>query len=348
MIFIKRSIFIVLLFFNLLSSNDILKIPRDLVNLKNKIIQVDKFQPYCSKLLKDDCFLHSNIYILGYSKKYFLAYIIDNALDLEDDGEEYNFIIHNLNTDKKVVNIKYKYNFGGMLNEKEIIFEKIKNLNNKKYIDKKYIINNYNGFPFFWKNRKSMILKYLNRYNIKRSKENKNISYLVDKEINLRFSKMKSSNLFPNESFCKEISILNKNNMKQIYFKDFTNKYIYSSQLIGKITHPYSKQIAYILASIERGATGEPHRVVLDLFSLNQNIEISRFQVRNVKSNDSLNLREKAFSRSKIIATIPFDANTLFLVDSKKRKKEKSTWINIKYNNYQGWVNAYYIEPLSN
>jgi len=69
-------------------------------------------------------------------------------------------------------------------------------------------------------------------------------------------------------------------------------------------------------------------------------------QVKNVKSNDTLNLREKPTSKSNIICKIPYNAFSLNKISNIKEKN----WIKVKFydkskeKDYYGWVHKYYLE----
>ena len=101
--FTKLLLLITLLLGNIFA-NDFYKRPSALY-LKHDILNVKEFKPYCSELLNGECFIYPKLYILGYSKNNFIAYIIKKALDTEDDGEEYTFILQDLKSNKKIVNI---------------------------------------------------------------------------------------------------------------------------------------------------------------------------------------------------------------------------------------------------
>jgi hypothetical protein len=74
--------------------------------------------------------------------------------------------------------------------------------------------------------------------------------------------------MFPGESFIKELKIYKNNH--EIYSKKYKT-YIYTSRILKSIIHPHTKQPIYILGSIQRGATGEPHLVTLDIFAEKEN-----------------------------------------------------------------------------
>ena len=103
-----KLILLIIVFSSNILANDFYKKPTALY-LKQDILKVKEFQPYCSKLLNGECFIFSELYILGYSKNNFIAYVIKKALDLEDDGAEYSFIIQDLKSNKKIVAITYRY-----------------------------------------------------------------------------------------------------------------------------------------------------------------------------------------------------------------------------------------------
>lgn len=83
------------------------------------------------------------------------------------------------------------------------------------------------------------------------------------------------------------------------------------------------------------------------------------FQVRNVRSDDVLNMRIKPDWRSKKVGEIPFsgiclknlgcvggltiDESTLPEKEQNKIRKKRPIWCKVKYKNIVGWVSGRYI-----
>ena len=69
---------------------------------------------------------------------------------------------------------------------------------------------------------------------------------------------------------------------------------------------------------------------------------INSYSVVNVDKNDTLNVREKPNSRSKIIAHLSFDAKDIKVFNY--GEEESLKWVKIEIKHKVGWVYWKYIE----
>jgi hypothetical protein len=233
------------------------------LKLKDAILETKELHPYCSELLNGECFILPQFYILGYSKDNLMAYIIKKALDAEDDGIEYQFVIQDLKTNHKIINHLYRYDTVAFSADKEIVEEKIVDMNSNKILHKKvYKIKEFdNSFDFFWKREKDNIFDILKKYAIQRVKAD--IKRFENSKLwDLNLIKTTHKNLFPGENFIKDIKLYQCKN--EIFHKHY-KQYIYMAHILKAITHPYTQTPILILGSVQRGATGEPHFVILDI-----------------------------------------------------------------------------------
>jgi len=181
--------------------------------------------------------------------------------------------VQDIENHKKVLNITYRYDTVFSDNGQKTIQEKVKVIDtighHTEYI-KKYKTKEELSFNFFWKIKKKEIFQELMKFNIKYS--NKIFSATTTKKsIYLKYSKVKYEDLFPNESFLKEINVykhLPKNKNILLFCKQ-NKDFIYASKVSTILIHPFNKKAIYILSSVKRGATGEPHLITLDIFSEN-------------------------------------------------------------------------------
>jgi hypothetical protein len=233
------------------------------LKLKDTLLDIKVFHPYCSEFLNGECFLLPKLYILGYSKDDLTAYIIKKALDSEDDGVEYQFVIQDLKTNHKIINHLYRYDTVAFSADKEIVEEKVENKNSNKYITKKkYTVKEFDdSFEFFWEKSKDEISSIMHKYSIEPLKTDMK-SFANSKLYHLKFSKKFDKKLFPDEEFIKDIRLYHGS--EEIFHKEY-KQYIYTADIVKIIIQPYTKKPILILASIQRGATGVPHIVVLDV-----------------------------------------------------------------------------------
>ncbi len=118
------------------------------LKLKDTLLDIKVFHPYCSEFLNGECFLLPKLYILGYSKDDLTAYIIKKALDSEDDGVEYQFVIQDLKTNHKIINHLYRYDTVAFSADKEIVEEKVENKNSNKYYNAPHKLDHLIQFSY--------------------------------------------------------------------------------------------------------------------------------------------------------------------------------------------------------
>lgn len=261
-----KHLILLCLFFNsvMLSAGDVIKPEK--IPFRQKVLAVKSFEPYCSRLLNDNCFIFPDLYVLGYSKKNHIAYIVHEALDSEDEGDIYRFIIQDLNTDNHIIDIRYRYDSGS---EKMGINETItsvyppRTLLRKTYRDFKYQAFGYDSFALFWHIRGHEISKRIKIYGIL-SKKNKPLIRKQIGKITYRTKQFSNKRLFPYDRFIKELDVYR--GKKKIYSKRYKD-YFYGGEVIMCWEQPYTKNLICILSSIRRGATGMPHLVRLDIFA---------------------------------------------------------------------------------
>ncbi|SHO81601.1 hypothetical protein MNB_SV-15-148 [hydrothermal vent metagenome] len=71
-----------------------------------------------------------------------------------------------------------------------------------------------------------------------------------------------------------------------------------------------------------------------------------KYQVVNVRSNDTLSIRSNAGSGYKKIDALPYNAKNIKVIKCKNISKGRK-WCKIKHHSiYDGWVNAKYIEVM--
>jgi len=83
--------------------------------------------------------------------------------------------------------------------------------------------------------------------------------------------------------------------------------------------------------------------ILLAFFFLSCNSNADSYQVVNVASNDVLNVRSEATSKSSLVGSLEYNAVNIILT-GKESRKGKYLWVEIKHNNIVGWVNSKYIE----
>ena len=71
-----------------------------------------------------------------------------------------------------------------------------------------------------------------------------------------------------------------------------------------------------------------------------------KYQVVNVRSNDTLSIRSNAGSGYKKIDALPYKAKGIKVIKCKRSSKGRK-WCKVKHHSiYDGWVNAKYIEVM--
>jgi len=83
--------------------------------------------------------------------------------------------------------------------------------------------------------------------------------------------------------------------------------------------------------------------ILLIFFLLSCNSNADSYKVVNVASNDVLNVRSEATSKSSLVGALEYNAANIVLT-GKEFKKGKFLWVEIKHNKIVGWVNSKYIE----
>jgi len=83
--------------------------------------------------------------------------------------------------------------------------------------------------------------------------------------------------------------------------------------------------------------------ILLAFFLLSCNSNANSYKVVNVASNDVLNVRSEATSKSSLVGALEYNAANIVLT-GKELKKGKYLWVEIKHNKIVGWVNSKYIE----
>ncbi len=70
------------------------------------------------------------------------------------------------------------------------------------------------------------------------------------------------------------------------------------------------------------------------------------YQITKVEKWDSLNIREGAFGKSKVIGKIPYNGKGIVLTN-KRKKNGRTVWVQVKWKGIRGWVSKRYLIPES-
>ena len=76
-------------------------------------------------------------------------------------------------------------------------------------------------------------------------------------------------------------------------------------------------------------------------------VKSAYYKVINVKNNDFLAMRDKADRQAAIVQKIPYDAKNIEMLDA-RIFLESATWVKVKYNDQEGWINSKYITIMNN
>jgi hypothetical protein len=87
-------------------------------------------------------------------------------------------------------------------------------------------------------------------------------------------------------------------------------------------------------------------QVVQSASSPRSSENVSEYRVVGVASDDTLNLRSEADPESEILREIPHDAARI-VGTGRAETAVSETWVEVIYDNEQGWVNSRYLAQLS-